>query len=252
MLDNIDDLVTVLNTNWRILGGTQVANDGSLYCPACGEERRMAIYVPFVPREVLKALQGGYPGRQESKDLVPSLLGLQCLQCQMTFTGVIYPGPDGPDVVILPSRRGGLTTPHTPEGVSYYLDQAHRAEVLAARSAAVAMYRGALEHLLFEQGYTTGMLGRKLELLETDIKNSKAPKWSVDLDTEFLGVLKDLGNGSIHPNDGDVTKQSALDGELLRKVRETFLMLLFLVYEAPHKKQEHLNALKAKAQILKK
>ena len=252
MLDNLDELISLLNNNWRVLGGTQVVHDGSLYCPECGDERRMTVAVLHAPQEVETAVRRAYPGPLSSKELVASLLALRCVQCQMVFTGVIYLGPDGPDVVILPSRRGGLTTSHTPDGVSYYLDQAHRAEVLGARSAAVAMYRGALEHLLFEQGYQTGMLGKKLELLETDIKNSKGPKWAVDLDTEFLEVLKDLGNGSIHPNDGDVTKQRALDDELLGKVRETFLMLLFLVYEAPHRKKEHLNALKTAAQILKK
>ncbi len=251
MLDRIDGLVEALKRNPRVLLG-QIVQTGSLYCSACGDERRMSILVVSAPRDVVSAAQRGAVGYGQTTDFVPSLLALACVQCEARFTGVIYNGPDGPDAVILPSIRGGLTTPHTPLGVAYYLDQAHRAEVVGARSAAVAMYRGALEHLLFEQGYKTGMLGKKLETLEEDIGKGTAPKWAADLDTEFLAVLKDLGNGSIHPNDGDVTKQSALDEELVRKVKATFLMLLFLVYEAPHKKQEHLNALKTKAQVLKK
>ena|SRR2546427_4502042 len=251
MLDRIDDLVEALRSNPRVFL-EQVVRTGSLYCPACGDERRMGIAIIHAPRDLIQAARNGAVRHGQSKDFVPSLLALACVQCETLFTGVIYSGPDGPEAIILPSIRGGLTTPHTPVGVAYYLDQAHRAEVVGARSAAVAMYRGALEQLLFEQGYTTGMLKKKLETLELDIGKGTAPKWALDLDTEFLAVLKDLGDGSIHPNDGDVTKQSVLDEELVRKVRATFLMLLFLVYEAPHKKQEHLKALKTKAQVLKK
>lgn len=252
MLDRIDDLVQALKSNPGLFVNRGVARTGSLYCPTCGDERRMGIVVLNAPPDLATAARNGFLGAQKITEFVPSLILLACVQCETRFTCVIYDAPDGPDAVILPSVRGGLTTPHTPEGVAYYLDQAHRAEVVGARSAAIAMYRGALEHLLFEQGYKTGMLGKKLEALESAVGKGAAPKWAADLDTEFLAVLKDLGNGSIHPNDGDVTKQSVLDEELLRKVRQTFLMLLFLVYEAPHKKQEHLAALKTKAQILKK
>src|SRR5262249_41130742 len=147
---------------------------------------------------------------------------------------------------------GGLTTPHTPDGVGYYLDQASKAQSSGANSAAIAMFRGALEHLLFEQGYQTGMLSSKLTQLETQIKNGQAPKWAIDLDMEFLDVMKELGNGAIHPNNGDIKKQRELDNDLIERVKETFHMLLFLVYELPHQKQQKLSALKAKATILKK
>jgi hypothetical protein len=251
MLDRIDDLVEALKANRNVFFGN-VVQTGSLYCPACGAERRMSIWILSTPKDVTQAGTGGFVTSMENEKFVPTLLRLACVQCEAKFTGVIYEGPDGPDAVILPSIRGGLTTPHTPVGVAYYLDQAYRAEVVGARSAAVAMYRGALEQLLFEQKYTKGMLKQKLDTLEVDIAQGTAPKWALDLDTRFLTVLKNLGDGSIHPNDGDVTKQSVLDEELVRKVRATFLMLLFLVYEAPHEKQEHLNALETKAQVLKK
>ncbi len=186
------------------------------------------------------------------EQLTPSLFEFSCVRCETKFTVVLYRGPDGPALAVLPSCRGGLTTPHTPPGVAFYLDQAHKSESVGAYSAAVAMFRGALEHLLFEQGYKTGMLNAKLAKLEADIRSGSAPKWALELDIAFLQVLKDLGNGSIHPNDGDVRKQAALDGGLLLRVKEVFLYLLFLVYEAPHQKAAALAALQAKAQILKK
>jgi len=146
---------------------------------------------------------------------------------------------------MLSSTYGGLTTPHTPVGVAYYLDQAQRAHSVGANSAAVTMFRGALEHLLFQQGFKDGMCGKKLSDLEKTIAAKTAPKWAYELDTEFLTVMKQLGDGSIHPNDGDITKQEVLDGQLIAQVRHTFQMLLFLVYELPLQKQERLMAMKA-------
>jgi len=170
---------------------------------------------------------------------------LRCGQCDTTFTAVAYDGPSGPALAVLPSTNGGLTTPHTPPGVAYYLDQAQRSHSIGANSAAVAMFRGALEHLLFEQGFKDGMCGKKLADLEKAIVAGTAPKWANELDTEFLKVMKKLGDGSIHPNNGDVSKQQKLDNELIAKVRHTFEMLLFIVYEIPLQKMDRLAALKA-------
>jgi hypothetical protein len=139
-----------------------------------------------------------------------------------------------------------------PPAVAFYLDQAYRAEAAGARSAAVAMYRGALEHLLFEQGYEDGMLGKKLEKLEEDVGAGTAPTWARDLETEFLTVLKDLGNAAIHPNDGDVSRHAELDADPLARVKETFLHVLFLVYEVEHEKTARLSALRSKAKAFKK
>jgi hypothetical protein len=107
------------------------------------------------------------------------------------------------------------------------------------------MFRGALEHLLFDQGFKDGMCGKKLTDLEKAITAGTAPKWANELDTEFLKVMKELGDGSIHPNDGDVGKQEKLDNELIAKVRHTFEMLLFIVYEIPLQKMDRLAALRA-------
>jgi hypothetical protein len=92
--------------------------------------------------------------------LVPSVFLVRCRQCESGFTALIYGGANGPALALFPECEGGLTTPHTPPAVAYYLDQAARAQAVGARSAAVAMYRAALEHLLFDQGFKTGMCGQ--------------------------------------------------------------------------------------------
>lgn len=203
-----------------------------LHCNVCGDLRRMKIHLALKP---------------DGATAKPPVLAFAwCVQCDTLVTMLIYQGPEGqPRLAVLPSTSGGLTTPHTPEGVAYYLDQAQKAHAIGANSASVAMFRGALEHLLFEQGFKDGMCGKKLNDLEEGIAAKTAPKWAYELDIEFLKVMKQLGDGSIHPNDGDVKKQEVLDSSLIIKLRHTFQELLFLIYELPHKKAERLRALQA-------
>jgi hypothetical protein len=206
-----------------------VRNAGALHCPTCGDSRRMHLWAR------LKTDHWAAP---------PVLATLTCVQCDTLFTAVLYKSPEGLGLAILPSTYGGLTTPNTPVGVAYYLDQAQRSQSVGANSAAVAMFRAALDHLLFEQGFKKGMCGQKLAALEAAVKANTAPKWAYELDAEFLTVMKELGDGAIHPNDGNVADQSKLDNELLAKITHTFQMLLFLIYELPQQKQKRLDALK--------
>jgi hypothetical protein len=246
MLDEVKGLAAAVLQNWNNIRDRNhkfIAGD-NIYCPRCGDERRMQIRClelawnsAAVPRSA----------EELAKGIAPSLFVFNCVQCETVFTAVVYSGTDGPAVAVLPSCRGGMTTPHTPPGVAFYLDQAHRAQTGGAFSAAVAMFRAALDQILFEQGYTRGMLGAKIKKLSTDIGAENAPQWARELDPEFFDVLKKLGNASIHPNDGDFTKQSLFDNGILHDVQETFLMLLFTIYEVPKRKQARLDALKAAA-----
>lgn len=238
-----------------------ISFNGTLYCPKCGDMRKMSvssIHCYLAKHPIVIALRSqefqideNLLKRIESL-LSPSLWLIRCNQCDVSFTAIIYEGPQGQALAVFSSENGGLTTPSTPEGVSFYLDQAGRAKSVGANSAAIAMFRSALEHILFEQGYTKGMLNAKLSRLEEDIINKTAPKWAMELDMEFLTYLKELGNGAIHPNDGDVLKQSALDNVLLAQVTEVFRILLFTIYEAPKKKEMLLSSFREKAAIFKK
>ena len=142
-------------------------NAGVLHCSVCGDSRRVHASI------LLK------PNGSEAEP--PILAMLKCVQCDTSLTAVLYSGPEGLGLAVLPSTYGGLTTPHTPLGVSYYLDQAQRAKAVGANSSAVAMFRGALEHVLFEQGFKLGMCGRKLSDLEAAVKAGTAPKWAQEL-----------------------------------------------------------------------
>jgi hypothetical protein len=213
-----------------------------LHCPVCGGRRRVNITVQFCTGPRYPHLS---PGNETA------LMELVCRDCHTPAWALLHQGPSGEDVAIMWPTAAGLRTPSTPDAVAYYLDQAARCESVSARSAAVSMYRAALEQLLFEQGYTGGMLGGKIKALENDIAANKAKKWALDLHPDFLTVIKDLGNGSIHPNGGDIRKQDALDAELLVHLRATMEELLDLVYEEPGRRAERLAKLKGAAAAVK-
>ena len=161
MLDDLEDLVKFFYANDPLLcRAAGVAEAGDLYCPPCGDSRRVRL-------RVLRSPFQGWTNIADIDSLVKTLPGtlfnMTCLQCGTLFTGLFYKAPEGLGLVVLPSKHGGITTPHTPVGVAYYLDQAHKAKTMGAYSAAVAMFRGALEQLLYHQGYKDGMLGKKIE-----------------------------------------------------------------------------------------
>jgi len=138
-----------------------------LYCVRCGGTRRMTITrlwwrgATGSGRALFALEHAASPG-------TPGLFTATCVQCQLRHDVVVHQGPDGPEIAIFSPERGGFSTPNTPDGVKYYLDQAHRAETVGAASAAVTMYRSALEMLLYEQSYTKGMLNKKIEDLMAD------------------------------------------------------------------------------------
>lgn len=91
-------------------------------------------------------------------------------------------------------------------------------------------HRSALEMLLHQEGYEKGMLHQKITDLLAD---GSPPTWRDDIDSAYLDALKQIGNVAIHPNDGDITKQAALDRELLVALRAVFSELLDTIYERP-------------------
>jgi hypothetical protein len=127
--------------------------DGT-YCPRCGDFRRMSLVALFWQERwakgVIQTFHSGPINEPASKRPVPSLFVAVCLQCESRLSLVVYQGPEGTRLVALPETYGGLSTPNTPDGVKYYLDQAERANSVGALSAAIVMYRSALEHLLHE------------------------------------------------------------------------------------------------------
>ena len=227
-----------------------------MYCPKCGGERRISVELLYAyPTEngFLNKIRAAASNSNEEtiknvkNYLCPSLWRFACTQCNTVFTVTFYEKNNEAEMAILPSCNGGVVTPNTPPEVSYYLDQAYRAKSVGANSACIAMYRGALDQLLHQQGYTSGMLGVKLDKLEKDLKAGNAPKWAKDLDIDYLSCINQLGSGSIHPNGGDIEKQKELDNQLITVVDIVFTMLLDSIYEKPVIEQGRLSTLKDKS-----
>ncbi len=233
---------------------------GEMHCPRCSGRRRMKVEIVHASGTLGYRLAPKYgPGPSEERqyfyahNLTPSLFAYSCTQCDTRFTVVIYEGrPGEAHLAIFPSVPGGLATPNTPGNVACYLDQAQRARSVTANSAAISMYRVALEQLMFERGYTNGMLDAKIKDLEEQIAKGHSPAWARDLETEYLRVMKELGNAAIHPNSGSVTQQAAFDASLLIRVEKTFQGLLDLAYEEPIRRSQNLTALKSVAASVKK
>lgn len=220
--------------------------DGA-YCPTCGDSRRMEVVVRYWDKELDRADDDRTPIEFE-REHAPVVVKIVCVQCRMPQILVVHAGPSGMELIRLQVSYGGLSTPHAPQSVSYYLDQAQRSEAIGALSAAVAMYRSALEQLLYDQGFTKGTLAAKIDAAD---KCKPPPQWLRDIHPEFLRALKDLGNAAVHPNDGDVERQQLLDRALLLQVRELFEELLDEVYELPQRRQERLEAMETAHEAFK-
>lgn len=164
--------------------------------------------------------------RDKVSRYAPSVHSLTCLECSALCIAVIYAVPGGARLALLRSNYGGLATPNTPAGVAYYLDQAARAQSVGANSAALVMYRAALEHLMLHLGFPENRLADKIKELERQRQQPAAPKWMRDLEPEDLTILARLGNGAIHTNGGDISKQDAIDHDMVVAVMLTFARIL--------------------------
>ena len=173
------------------------------------------------------------------ESIMPAVFTLSCGECDTEYTAVLYEQGDEPSLVVLPSDGRGIATTHTPPGVSYYLNQASRAHSVGANSAAITMFRSAVEWILEDQEYTEPMLGPKLRDLEKSISDKKAPLWVSQLHPDALKVLKDLGNTATHTNGGDLSKQDAIDADLYRAAEGSLLEILDIVYERPARSASH-------------
>jgi hypothetical protein len=216
--------------------------DGT-YCPSCGGVRRMHVQPLSRASNPTRVVQGPARNANDMSDEknLPAIFRLACVQCSEIIILVAYAGPGGPEVVALPSTYGGLSTPNSPDGVKYYLDQAERSFAVGAHTAAMTMYRSALEQILLEQGYTPRMLGPKIKKLE---KDPNPPKWYRDLDPEFLDVIRKLGNLATHAGEGDAREQEGFDRGLIGEVRALFVELLDDIYEHPARSATRLRKMK--------
>lgn len=255
-LDTVEGLAKAIKAS-RVLEGEKDSNvvmksfvSGSMYCGRCRGLRRVEISSSarfdthgFQHQHIRQLFKTAY----SFSTPVPALFLYSCIQCDACWSVLVYPSLNELRMALLPAHFavGGIASEHTPPGVAFYLDQAGRCHHIGANSAAISMFRSALEWLLEDQGFTERMLAPKLAALERAMNQGTAPKWTAEIEQEYLQVIKDLGNIAAHTNAGDLSKQEALDAELYRKIELTFLELLEVIYERPARRKQRLAELQA-------
>lgn len=157
----------------------------------------------------------------------PPVFTAQCLQCRTTMSLVVDAGPPT-EVVVLGAGAQGVATPNAPEIVRFYLDQAYRARSHGAATAAIAMYRSALEAFLDHQQFP----GRTLAA-QIDGAVKASPPWIEHLDDQLMHALRKLGNAAVHPGECDPPALEAQYRELVPDIEHLFLDVLTEVYEIP-------------------
>ena len=259
MIDNIKGIINATIKYSRLkLADSPIGNEyciqlmnnnyeESLYCPKCSDARQHTVE-QFSNQQSFHLYK---PSMRIEFTSLPVVWIAKCLQCKTISILVLYKGPKELELAVLHDTYGGCITEHTPTEVKYYIDQAYRAKSVNALTAAMSMYRSSLEWILYNQGFRDGMLGKKISDLEKAINQEKAPNWAMNMPTELLKAIKDIGNGAVHTNDGDIFKQQEIDKELIELVEVVFCELLDIIYEQPLKRKTNLLKLQSVAKKMK-
>lgn len=93
-------------------------------------------------------------------------------------------------------------------------------------------------------------VNRFILVIKNDISDKNAPEWAMEIDMDYIKIIKEIGNSSIHPNDGDIEIQKEIDERLLNIVDIIFSELLDKIYEQPIRSKNNLEILKNKMKIL--
>lgn len=161
-----------------------------------------------------------------------------CRQCH-NETFLIKHTVDGePTLTFVYSTVLQYDTSCVPEGINYYMGQAFKSKSVGAYSAAMAMYRSALEFLLYHSGFNENRLVDKIKSFE-----DKPPDWATSLSSLFMDIIRELGNDSVHPNGGDISEQEKFDFKMLEAVEETMNELIERAYILPQREKDRLSIL---------
>ena len=224
--------------------GELVGEFTGTYCTRCGGSRRMRLHARndrcgnLAPSELEQTritLEEIAPGKDPlsfSIGVVPPVFSAECLQCRSTIALIVAAGPPA-EVIVIGGRSAGLSTPHTPAAVAFYLEQAYRSRTAGAYTAATAMYRAALEQFLRDQGYSSGTLAARIGAAV-----AAAPSWVQQLDPELMHALRTVGNWAVHLPGGDLASQAKLDQQLAQDAEHLLMDVLDEVYELPARRAE--------------
>lgn len=228
-IDDIKELENSLKKVYLALDTVQ-RDTFSFFCPKELELRHAEVTLIASPLSFYYSL-GGFP--PATGTMTHQVFKVVCGNCRSESIFFHYrTRPENRLILIHPENLDNQSSGIYKE-MQYYISQARRSHSVGANSAAVAMYRAALEQFLYHEGYTEGMLNQKIRALETAMAGENPPRWSRDFDMDYLEIIKQLGNTAIHPNRGDISLQNALDAELIANLELVFADIIDKAFEAP-------------------
>lgn len=234
-VDHREEIVSFFQDNPTRKGS--LGEDFAFLCPREGQIRRAAVEV-IQTFDFLNGVRISGPMPDTHR-----VLGIKCVNCKHQSIALLIQNLSDYQLIFVHKDKNYLGSPNANPEVKYYINQANNCHSVGANSASVAMFRAALEQLLYHNGFKDGMLNKKIKDLEYRIADGTAPDWAIKLDVGFLNIIKELGNSAIHPNLGDITIQDRLDSNLVAALQVTFSEILDLVYEEPIRRAERKNLL---------
>jgi hypothetical protein len=224
--------------------GEEVGEFTGTYCTYCGGSRRMRLVARddrcgrLNPRHIERTARTLAQADIDRDPLVfaiatpPPVFTAMCLQCRREMSLIVDAGPPS-EVIVLGARASGLSTPHAPQAVAFFLEQAYRARTGGAYTAATVMYRAALEQFLGEEGFRGATLAARI-----DAAINASPAWVKQLDADLMHALRSLGKEAVHAREGDLSGQTRLDQQLVHDAEILFLDVLDEVYEVPARREQ--------------
>lgn len=228
-LDDLENVMEILVCFEKFLtDGASLEDLGFMYCSSCREECRMHIGITHYEKTVLhKQVVFKKLGCRllEATDEA-AFLTYACVNCLRHYWAYFHrTQEDDLALRVLPSHQPMLSTANTPEAVAYYLEQAYLAQLVGAHSAAMGMYRSALDNFLDGNG----KLEKRIEDLAKQVENGSAPRWARTLNARILTLIKEIGDTHMHAN--ALTDLQNLNTDKLHRVQALMSHLLKQKYE---------------------
>lgn len=161
-----------------------------------------------------------------------------CAQCENEIFLIKHPVDGQSSLTFVYNAEIQYDWSCVPDGINYYMAQAFKSRSVGANSAAMAMYRSALEWLLFSLGFKEKDLNIRID------KFGKS-EYSEKIGTEFMDILRLLGNNAVHVNDGDLSLQKSFDDDLLNSTEELLNELINQIFIGPEEHKKRVEKMKS-------
>lgn len=233
-----------------------------LYCTVCNSDMNHDFYLKYNSinknylNDILSKYKCNYDGDDNIElfkeyvlnnlisDLDTIFIMARCCHCENYSNVLIYKENSKPSISVIHEKYDISSSNDIPYNITYYINEALKCKNVNAYSASVAMYRTALDNLLYDNGYTQNKLASKISQLEEDKASGKDDSWLYFINEESLDTLRQLGNYSVHPNNGNINIQEAFyDEKFIHSINKMFKIILDCIYIKPKELENISNSI---------